>query len=225
MYLALPATFFLLAFVSALVLCFVALPIFLVRREQIAATVEGGLTGEAAWTESGLQTFETVGFRLLRAVPETAARAAAFSILEVDGRVCGELRFADQVRASLVLNGASYEKYSQSAGAFKTPFAGEAGATSDRSIVVRCADRLAAEIFPQRAGLGFDYTIAAGGKAYSVKSARPFALVDTSIHRVELDAQLVALYRRQPPKAAFVALAPGLDEDVAAALLVISQLT
>ena len=215
----------LLALVSALVLCLVAFPIFLARRRGIEGAAKPVATGEPAWAESGLQTIETADFELFRVVPSGGSSAAAFAILDFDGKTSGTLTFADQVRASLLWNGASYEKFSQSSGIFKSPFAGKVGGTSDRSIVVRRTDRVAAEIFPQRAGLGFDYRIVAAELTYVAKSDQPIAVIDTSIHRVELDSELVAAYRRLSPATAFVALAPGLNEDVAAAVLFVVKLT
>src|SRR5271170_2594959 len=97
----------LLALVSALVLCLVAFPIFLARRRGIEGAAKPVATGEPAWVESGLQTIETADFELFRVVPSGGSSAAAFAILDFDGKTSGTLTFADQVRASLLWNGAS----------------------------------------------------------------------------------------------------------------------
>lgn len=157
---------FVIAFGVFLLLAFVGLPLLILSRQTAAAHAELGVTGTSAWTEAGFEKGHARGLRLVRVVPADRTSVAEFQFLDVDGHGIGTLTFADQVRATIAWNGKVYEKYAQSSGAFKTGFSGKVGGTSDRSIVVREGDTVAAEIFSERAGLGFTYRIVSGDKTY-----------------------------------------------------------
>jgi len=208
-----------------IILLFVSIPTIILVLQNKSRVLTRWLSPNRLWDKSKLSHKRKLGWKLLSITgSENFLGSNSFSIRNENQQEIGTLTYADQVRATLDLEGKRFEKYSQSDNGFATAFKGIEGGLSTSSIVIKSNDQVVTEVFPRRDGGKSEFQIKCANDIVDVKETTGKG--GTTIRTVSLNScDLAEIHTAQSlGQEIFLVFSPDLCQAYLASVLIISLL-